>query len=131
MLTEETRPSNYKHSLSVLVPAFNEESTLPLVIARLLALPAILEVIIIDDCSTDRTLEVAEALAIQSPRVRVIKLARNSGKTAALKAGFAASKGEIVIVQDADLEYDPSEIPDVISPIVLRAKQMWCMVLAF
>lgn len=104
--------------LSVIVPAYNEEATLAQIVEKLRAVPYLLEIIIVDDCSTDRTQEIAQILAARYSELRVLRLPANSGKTAALKAGFAASRGDIVIVQDADLEYDPSEIADVIQPIV-------------
>jgi glycosyltransferase involved in cell wall biosynthesis len=103
--------------LSVIIPAYNEAGTLEEVAEKVLALRQVLEVIVVDDGSTDDTPAVCERLK-RHDRIQTIRLARNSGKCAALKAGFAASKGAIVIVQDADLEYDPSEIPDVIQPII-------------
>jgi glycosyltransferase involved in cell wall biosynthesis len=105
-------------SLSVVVPAFNEGATLAAVVEKLLGLPRLLEVVIVDDCSTDSTPEVARGLAAADARVRVARHERNRGKTEALRTGFALTRGEIVIVQDADLEYDPAEIPLVILPIV-------------
>jgi glycosyltransferase involved in cell wall biosynthesis len=104
--------------LSVVVPAYNEEATLSRVIEKLLSIPQLLEVVIVDDCSTDGTHATALRLADAHPQVRVARHARNAGKTEALKTGFALTRGEIVIVQDADLEYDPSEIPLIIQPIV-------------
>jgi glycosyltransferase involved in cell wall biosynthesis len=104
--------------LSVVVPAYNEEATLGEVIRKLLVLPQLHEVILVDDCSTDRTSEIAQELAEQNPsKIQVLRHLRNAGKTEALKTGFAASTGNVVIVQDADLEYDPDEIAHVISPI--------------
>jgi glycosyltransferase involved in cell wall biosynthesis len=103
--------------LSVVIPAYNEESTLENVVHEVLKLSQVFEVIVVDDGSTDGTPAVCERLS-GLPKVRTIRLARNGGKCAALKAGFTVSTGEIVIVQDADQEYDPSEIPDVIQPIV-------------
>jgi glycosyltransferase involved in cell wall biosynthesis len=108
----------YPDCLSVVMPVYNEEVSLAEVVRKLLALPHLLEIIIIDDCSTDRSVEVARSLAQANPRVRVVQQQKNSGKTAALRAGFALTQGDIVIVQDADLEYDPSEIPLVIKPIL-------------
>ncbi len=105
-------------ALSVVVPAYNEEATLARVVEKLLLLPRLLEVIIVDDCSTDGTHGIALALAGAYPQVRVARHARNRGKADALRTGFALTRGEIVIVQDADLEYDPAEIPLVIRPIV-------------
>ncbi|HEX8179322.1 MAG TPA: glycosyltransferase family 2 protein [Pyrinomonadaceae bacterium] len=104
--------------LSVVVPVYNEEATLATVVAKLLCIPQLLEIIVVDDCSTDRTPEVARRLAAADARIRVTRHERNSGKTHALKTGFALTRGEIVIVQDADLEYDPTEIPSVIQPIL-------------
>jgi len=103
--------------LSVVMPAFNEEATLSRIVKLVLLVPHLLELIIVDDCSTDNTQIIAQKLAEQDPRIHYIRQAKNGGKTEALKAGFALSQGEIVIVQDADLEYDPSEIISVISPI--------------
>lgn len=104
--------------LSVVVPAYNEETTLALVVQKLLELPYLHEIIIVDDCSRDRTFQIAESLAAANSKVRVTRHQTNSGKTEALKTGFALTSGEIVIVQDADLEYDPTEIPAVIKPIL-------------
>ena len=108
----------YPDCLSVVVPVYNEETSLAQVVRKLLALSHLLEIIIVDDCSTDRSGEIAIALAEENPRVRVTRLAKNSGKTAALRTGFALTRGDIVIVQDADMEYDPDEIPLVIKPIL-------------
>ncbi|HEU4509233.1 MAG TPA: glycosyltransferase family 2 protein [Pyrinomonadaceae bacterium] len=113
-----TEKIDYPACLSVVIPVYNEESTLSQVVRKLLLLPHVLEIIIVDDCSTDRSAEIARALAQSDPRVRMAQLEKNSGKTAALRAGFALTRGEIVIVQDADLEYDPEEIPLVIKPIL-------------
>jgi glycosyltransferase involved in cell wall biosynthesis len=104
--------------LSVVVPAYNEESTLSEIAARLLAVSEAGEIIIVNDCSTDKTGAIADRLAAEQPRIKVVHHTRNAGKTEALKTGFAFTTGRIVIVQDADLEYDPSEIPDLIAPIV-------------
>ncbi len=104
--------------LSVVMPAYNEESTVRQIVEQVMQVPHLLELVIVDDCSTDRTPDIAMALAVVDPRIRLIRHARNLGKTAALKSGFASTRGSIVIVQDADLEYDPAEIPDVIAPIV-------------
>jgi glycosyltransferase involved in cell wall biosynthesis len=104
--------------LSVVVPAYNEEATLSEVVTRLLALTEAGEIIIVDDCSTDGTKAIADQLAAGNPRVKVAHHLANVGKTEALKTGFALTTGQIVIVQDADLEYDPAEIHDVIAPIV-------------
>lgn len=104
--------------LSVVMPAYNEEATLIEIVKRVLQLPQLLEIIIVDDCSTDNTSLLGQQLAEQDSRITYIRQPQNAGKTAALKTGFALTKGDIVIVQDADLEYDPDEIPDVIMPII-------------
>jgi glycosyltransferase involved in cell wall biosynthesis len=104
--------------LSVVVPAYNEEATLSEIVARLLAVPEAEEIVIVDDCSTDGTRAITDRLAAEHPRIRVVHHAANAGKTEALKTGFALTTGQIVIVQDADLEYDPAEIGFVIAPIV-------------
>jgi glycosyltransferase involved in cell wall biosynthesis len=100
------------------MPAYNEEKTVATVVQRVLKeVPCELELIIVNDGSTDRTGEIAAALASNDPRIRVFHQ-KNAGKTAALKQGFEKSRGRIVIVQDADLEYDPAEIIHVIQPIL-------------
>src|SRR5580700_520509 len=104
--------------LSIVVPAYNEEGTLSGIVERLLAVEEACEIIIVDDCSTDGTRAISEQLASENPRVKVAHHTVNAGKTEALKTGFALTTGQIVIVQDADLEYDPAEIGDVIAPIV-------------
>src|ERR1700677_2002712 len=104
--------------LSVVVPVYNEERTLSTIVGKLLALPQLLEIVIVDDCSTDRTAEILQQLSRQHLEIQVARHPRNMGKTQALKTGFRLTRGEIVIIQDADLEYDPSEIPDVIGPIL-------------
>jgi len=104
-------------ALSVVMPAYNEVGTLAKVVGKLLKVPGLLEIIIVDDCSTDGTTEEARRLADAHPEVRVVRHAFNKGKTAALKTGIPLTRGDIVIIQDADLEYDPEEIPAVIEPI--------------
>jgi len=104
-------------TLSVVMPAYNEEATLEKIVHRILDVPQLLELIIVDDCSTDRTGEIAQRLTLTDDRIKYTRQERNQGKTAALIAGFAQTSGDVVIVQDADLEYDPAEIPGVIYPI--------------
>jgi glycosyltransferase involved in cell wall biosynthesis len=120
MTHEPKQPDNgsERACLSVVVPVYNEETTLAAVVRKLLPVPCLLEIIIVDDCSTDATPEVAAQLATRHEQVRVARHERNSGKTAALATGFALTRGEVVIIQDADLEYDPEEIPAVIGPIL-------------
>lgn len=108
-----------KGTLSIVIPAYNEEKTIIAVINAILASnPNVYEIIIINDGSRDLTSDVVRDFAKTCPIVRLINHPRNKGKTEALKTGFAASCGGIVIVQDADLEYDPAEIPSIIEPIL-------------
>jgi glycosyltransferase involved in cell wall biosynthesis len=110
---------NTAERLSVVIPAYNEQATIRKVVGAVLIVPYLREIIIVDDCSTDNTGFLAEQLAENYPgKVKAIRRDTNGGKTEALKTGFAASTGDIVIVQDADLEYDPAEIIDLISPIL-------------
>jgi glycosyltransferase involved in cell wall biosynthesis len=104
--------------LSVVIPAYNEEHTLSQIVDRVSRVPQLLEVVIVDDCSTDNTPEVLRTLCAKYPYIKTVRHSKNRGKTEALKTGFRHTEGEIVIVQDADLEYDPSEIPEVIAPIL-------------
>ena len=104
--------------LSVIMPAYNERGTAGTVIRRILSeIPFSLELIVVDDGSTDGTGEILDAIAAQDARIQVVHQA-NSGKTAALKRGFELSRGQVVIIQDADLEYDPAEIIHVVQPIL-------------
>ena len=109
---------NHSACLSVVIPAYNEEATLAAIVKKVTAIPNLLEIIIVDDCSDDRTGETGRGLSESYPQVRFTRHLKNKGKTEALKTGFALTTGEIVIVQDADLEYDPSEIQNVIQPIL-------------
>src|SRR5439155_7435383 len=95
-----------------------EESTLRRVVGKVLNLPCLRQIVIVDDASRDRTGQIADALALEDDRILVVHHAENRGKTNALKTGFQKTTGPIVIVQDADLEYDPTEIPHLIQPIV-------------
>ncbi len=115
---EMPEKEQYPACLSVVVPVYNEADTLKEVVCKVLAVPCLLEVIIVDDCSNDGTAAVARQLAFMHPQVRTVSHTRNGGKTAALRTGFALTQGEVVIVQDADLEYDPAEIHGVIRPIL-------------
>ena len=104
--------------LSVVVPAYNEERTIESMLGAVLkSNPDVYEIIVVDDGSEDKTAQLAQDCARAEPRIRVLRLAKNEGKTAALKRGFAASTGDVVVVQDADLEYDPEEIPCLVAPI--------------
>ncbi len=104
--------------LSVVMPAYNEERTLDQIVRRVLELPCLFELIIVDDGSTDATTEIGASLAEEDARVNFVRKDKNSGKTDALRTAFRICTGDIVVIQDADLEYDPADIPDLIDPIV-------------
>ncbi len=103
--------------LSVVVPCFNEAPTVEALVRRVQSEPTRKEIIIVDDGSTDGTLEILERLGKEGG-VRVIRQPHNQGKGAALAVGFAAAKGNVVVIQDADLEYDPHEYGVLLKPIV-------------
>lgn len=110
--------------LSVVIPVYNEAATVQELVRRVLAAPlppgVDLEVVCVDDCSTDGSAEKLQELGVLFPGadVRVIRKARNQGKGAALRDGFAASTGDVLLVQDADLEYDPEDYPKLLDPIL-------------
>ena len=105
--------------LSVLVPVFNEEQTIVQVLRKVIDLgPLVKEIVVVDDGSQDRTPDLVRELAACHPIVQFHRLPENRGKTAAIQHALDAATGDIVIVQDADLEYDPAEIPEVIAPIL-------------
>jgi dolichol-phosphate mannosyltransferase len=107
--------------LSVVIPCYNEESTLSDCVERVLAIEGetlSLEVLIVDDCSKDRSLEIARELKREHPEVSVLHHEKNMGKGAALRTGFAAATGDFVAVQDADLEYDPMDFKRLLLPLI-------------
>ena len=102
--------------LSVLVPVYNERSTVEPLLRRVLAVPLDKEVIVVDDGSTDGTREALRELAEGLP-IRLLFHPANRGKGAAVRTALAEARGDIVIVQDADLEYDPEDYPKLVGPI--------------
>ena len=105
-------------TVSIVIPCFNEAETLEAIVDKVLSAPLDdMEVIVVDDGSTDGSAEVLRNAV--APRVaKVLRHVRNQGKGAALRTGFAAAAGEIVLVQDADLEYDPRDYPRLLQPIL-------------
>ena len=101
--------------VSIIIPVYNEEHTVGEVLRRVLALPIDKEVIVVDDGSTDNTPEVIAACS--GPGLIAVRLERNSGKGAAIRAGLTHASGEYVLIHDADLELLPEEVPLVLAPI--------------
>ncbi len=99
------------------MPVYNERATIQQIVDAILVIPLEKELIAVDDCSQDGTGDELERLAARTP-IRVLRHDRNQGKGAALRTGFAAVTGDIVIIQDADLEYDPREYLKLITPIL-------------
>ncbi len=113
--------------LSVIIPVYNEKNTLPELLARVRAQPLTwqgqtieLELIVVDDCSNDGGVDFLEQPEGRAsfPEVRLIRHARNRGKGAAIRTGLACATGDVVLIQDADLEYDPLDYPKLIAPIL-------------
>lgn len=116
-----TAPKNPFTRLSVVIPVYNEHATIAEVIRRVEAVPLDLEreLVVIDDCSTDGTQETLRALREQNPEGLVCLFhEKNRGKGAALRSGFSVASGDIILIQDADLEYDPAEYPKLLKPIL-------------
>jgi len=107
-------PEGFK--LSVVIPVFNEKQWIRELVGRVQAVPIPKEILIVDDCSTDGTPDILRELA--GDTIRVFFQERNQGKGAALREGFRHVTGNVVLVQDADLEYDPAEYPRLIQPII-------------
>jgi glycosyltransferase involved in cell wall biosynthesis len=104
--------------LSVLIPVYNERETIELILDQVHAVPVNKEVICVNDCSTDGTAEILDRL-LQAGRIdRLIHQPRNMGKGKAIRTALAESTGNVVIVQDADLEYDPADWPGLLEPII-------------
>lgn len=106
-------------NISIVIPIFNEKETLHEIVGRVRAVEAmdVKEIILVDDCSTDGTRALLES-EFNEPIFKKLYHEVNQGKGAALRTGFAAATGDIVAVQDADLEYDPAELPGLIRPII-------------
>lgn len=109
-------PASAYPCLSVIVPCYNERATIAELLARVLQSPWVNEVVIVDDGSTDGTRDILARL--EDGRLRVELHERNSGKGAALRTGFRLATSDFVVVQDADLEYDPAEYGDLLAPLI-------------
>jgi glycosyltransferase involved in cell wall biosynthesis len=109
-------PAGFK--LSVVIPVYNERDWVAELMRRVQAVPIPKEVVVVDDGSSDGTRDVLRKLAEKYDNVRVVLHADNQGKGAALRTGFAHASGDAVVVQDADLEYDPAEYPRLLQPII-------------
>ncbi len=104
--------------ISVVVPIYNEHSTLRLAIEKILAVPLEVELLCVDDGSTDGSGQILGELVREHPQIRAFTHTRNIGKGAALRRGIHEATGDFVLIQDADLEYDPSEYPVLLAPLI-------------
>jgi glycosyltransferase involved in cell wall biosynthesis len=104
--------------LSVVMPVYNERATLRRVVSAVLSVPLEIELLCVDDGSSDGSREILQDLERQHPEVKLLVQPRNTGKGAALRRGFQAATGDFVIIQDADLEYDPNEYQTLLAPLV-------------
>jgi glycosyltransferase involved in cell wall biosynthesis len=105
-------------TLSVVIPVYNERNTIHEILRQVNAVPLNKQIILVDDCSTDGTRELLKEMAESEPDLTIEFHERNRGKGAALRTGFKLARGQVVIVQDADLEYDPNQYPQLIQPII-------------
>ncbi|RPJ28720.1 MAG: glycosyltransferase family 2 protein [Chloroflexi bacterium] len=104
--------------LSILMPVFNEATTIAAVVARVQAVALDQEIVLVNDASSDGTAQIVAQLA--SPHVRVIHHPTNHGKGAAIRTALEAASGEVIVIQDADFEYDPQDLPCLLAPLAAR-----------
>jgi glycosyltransferase involved in cell wall biosynthesis len=109
-------------TLSIVIPVFNEEQTVEQLLKKVLAVPLTLEkeIVLVDDCSTDGTFAILSRLRETEPRIQLFKNEKNMGKGFSVRRGIEEASGEIIIIQDADLEYEPAEYPKLLSPILME-----------
>ena len=116
-----TVPADYKDILvSAVMPAYNEEATVEAAVRRLREAPLRTEVVCVNDASTDRTGAILDRLKLEGLIDQVVHHSRNRGKGAAVRSGIQAATGHVIVVQDADLEYDPMDLPTLLEPIRLN-----------
>jgi glycosyltransferase involved in cell wall biosynthesis len=104
--------------LTVVMPAYNEAATIQAVVSRVLRQPEVGQLVIVDDASRDTTAEIVRSLTDSDPRINFLRHEKNQGKGAALRTGIAAATLPFLIIQDADLEYDPAEYSAMLEPLL-------------
>jgi len=111
-------PGTPSPCVSVIMPVFNEAPTVEQVVRKVLAQPSVAQLVVVDDASTDGSEEILERLATEFPRLLLVRQAVNAGKGAAVRKGFTEANQDILLIQDADLEYDPEEYPRILQPLL-------------
>jgi glycosyltransferase involved in cell wall biosynthesis len=105
--------------LSIIIPCYNEENTIKIIVEKVLKFNLYeKEIIIVDDCSIDNSRQIIKKLALENSNIKFFFLEKNLGKGAALSKGFFEASGDIILTQDADLEYDPSDYPKLLKPFI-------------